>query len=265
LHPSVQIILFGNEAGIAEAAARFDTEHVPDVKVNVHGTPLLDDAFRTARRLSRWDKLCYSNADIIFFSDLVSVAEAVNLPRFVMVGRRIDTDVNDVLDTSSADWERELRTRALVTGRLHEPTGIDYFLFPKGEFEGLLPFPVGRPLWDNWMIHHARAQGIPVIDATVQVMAIHQNHGYGHVQGPRAKAYEDEIATNWRAVGPNFLPLTIADATWVFDREGLRPARDGAHMMRRLLVAPSLSKNFKFVVGTTRRIARRARTVVGHG
>ena len=32
--------------------------------------------------------------------------------------------------------------------------------------DAMPPFPVGRVLWDNWMIHHARTLGIPWVHAS---------------------------------------------------------------------------------------------------
>jgi len=47
--PDVEILLFGDEAGIAEAAVRHGVGHVAQIRRNEHGTPLLDDAFATAQ------------------------------------------------------------------------------------------------------------------------------------------------------------------------------------------------------------------------
>jgi len=58
--------------------------------------------------------------------------------------------------------------------------GLDYFIFPCGLFRDIPPFAVGRPAWDNWLVYKARSLGLPVIDATKMVTAIHQNHAYSH-------------------------------------------------------------------------------------
>ena len=37
---------------------------------------------------------------------------------------------------------------------------------------------IGRPGYDNWLIWRARRSRIPVIDATKELTAVHQNHDY---------------------------------------------------------------------------------------
>jgi hypothetical protein len=263
LHPDIQIIVMGNEEGIADAAERHSVEHVGEIARSAQGTPLLSDAFAKARALARHQRLAYANADIIFFSDLIAAVAGIALDAFVAVGRRVDVDIDFDVDVRAADWEQSLRGHARARGRLHEPTGMDYFVFPKNLFQDLLPFPVGRPIWDNWFIYHARELGIPVVDATAAVTAIHQNHSYRHVEGPRQAAYEAEIRENWRMVGPDFVQLTIDDATWMLDASGLHKANDLRHLARRAIVAPALWRHTRFFVRYARaayRVARGAGT-----
>merc|ERR1712216_1005459 len=43
-------------------------------------------------------------------------------------------------------------------------------------------FAFGRPGYDNWLVRHVVARGIPVVDATQVVVAAHQAHEYSHVK-----------------------------------------------------------------------------------
>lgn len=255
LDPRCQIILFGDEEGIAEAAHRHDVEHVPSIRRNTHGTPLLDDAFATAQARAAHARVCYVNADIIFLPDLAAALAVVSMPRFLLVGRRLDLDVPSAVDFGDPAWSACLERRARQEGRLHEATGIDYFIFPRGQLTSMPAFPVGRALWDNWMIHHARSARIPVIDATRMIAAVHQNHDYSHVRGGQAVAWSGaEVQHNWEMVGPDFYQLTIEDATWVLGPDGPRPARDAAHLLRRLAVWPALSPRLRPSVRIARRL-----------
>jgi hypothetical protein len=254
--PDAQVIVFGDEEGIEAAAARHGVEHAA-VERNEQGTPRLDAAFTEARRRASHSLLGYVNADIVF-DDALRVAlphiAALSWPRFVVVGRRTDLELETSIDTAHPDWQAELRRRAATDGRLHEPTGIDYMVFPTRWEVPLPSFPVGRVLWDNWIIHHARRIGAPVIDATEAVLAIHQNHDYAHVAGPRAEAAAVEVARNWAIVGPDFLPLTISDATHRLVDGEVRPRTGLAYWLRRLVVAPALTPGLDRSV----RIARAA-------
>src|SRR5205823_510784 len=108
--PDVQVILFGDEAGIAEAAAAHGIEHVPMVARNEFGTPLLDDVFAQAQARARHPLVCYVNADIVFSADLAAVISRIDLPRFLAVGRRTDVEVPGRLDLDA------IRARAQASG-----------------------------------------------------------------------------------------------------------------------------------------------------
>ena len=157
LGSDVQVILCGKEPGLAEAAQNEGVEVITDIARNEFGTPLLNDAFAKARATARHNLMLYTNADIIFVSDLRRTVEQVRLKSFLMVGQRINLDLNELWDFESLDWERKLRQKVQVQGELFSFCGLDYFLFPKNApFAQLPPFAVGRPGWDNWFVGHCR-------------------------------------------------------------------------------------------------------------
>jgi hypothetical protein len=261
--PDAQIIVFGDEEGIEEATRRHGVEHAT-VSRNEHGTPLLDAAFAEARRRALHPLLGYVNADILFDDALRATLPAIaasHWSRFVVVGRRTDLDLDDEIDVRDAPWQANLRARARHAGRLHEPTGIDFMIFPTRWEVPLPSFPVGRVLWDNWIIHHARSTAAPVIDATSSVLAVHQNHGYAHIGGARAASAAAEVARNWSIVGPDFLPLTIADATHVLEDGRIRARRDLRYVLRRIMVAPALTPGLRRSVRIARATYRYLRSI----
>lgn len=180
--PDVDVILIGDEPGIANAAAEFGVTHLGNVARTPQGTPLVSSIFSLARSHSTTPLLCYLNADILLTPDLVSAARRVyeQTGDFLLVGRRWNLDVAEPLDFSPG-WDERLRARVRRQGRLHPPSGSDYFLFPRHLFAHIPDFAIGRAGWDNWMIYHARRQGWPTIDATADVFIVHQNHDYSHL------------------------------------------------------------------------------------
>jgi len=46
LHPDIEIVLFGDEKGIAEAAEKYGCIHYDDIEKNQYGTPLLNSIFK---------------------------------------------------------------------------------------------------------------------------------------------------------------------------------------------------------------------------
>jgi hypothetical protein len=178
-----EIILFGNEAGTAEMAGEIKAKHHIDVALNECGTPLVNTLFETAARIAENSTLCYINADIILMSDFTHALRIVeSLSSFLMVGRRWDVDIDAEIDFSDAEWERRLRSLIEDKAALHPATGIDYFVFNRELWGDTIPsFAVGRTTWDNWFIYQAKRLKAPVIDATREVMAVHQNHGYNPI------------------------------------------------------------------------------------
>src|SRR5690242_2551814 len=86
LQPACEIILVGNEEGIAETAAEFGLQHVVNVARNTFGTPLVSDIFKQAERLSSRNLFCYVNSDIILMSDLMEAIQRVKQKsRFLLV------------------------------------------------------------------------------------------------------------------------------------------------------------------------------------
>ena len=74
LLPEVEIILLGDEEGLAQAAREFNVKHIPNVRCNDNSTPLISSMFELARQNSQSDLLCIINADMILMSDFVEAA-----------------------------------------------------------------------------------------------------------------------------------------------------------------------------------------------
>lgn len=185
------VLLCGDEAGASAVAESFGAHHYGQLRRTSAGVPLLSDAFRAAQTHASVYK-CYTNADIVFVSDLLQVLralDALGLQEFLIVGQRTDLDVSESLDLTSPRGELSLLARAAQQGRLAPVVCKDYFIYPSALFAEIPDFAVGRGNWDNWMVANAARCGIPVIDATEVITAIHQNHDYTHVAGGKQSAY----------------------------------------------------------------------------
>jgi hypothetical protein len=258
LGPDVEVFVCGDDPGAEEAARDSGAHFIGDIDRNEFGTPILRSAFDQVSRTARHDVLCYVNADIMFLRDFLKGVRRVRLPRFLLVGRRWDLDVEEPIDFRSAAWEQELSVRVGAQGELHDASGIDYFVFRKDEkLCSLPPFAVGRPGWDNWFIYHARRIGVPVIDGTAAITAIHQNHDYRHVSTTaggkdRVKGwYGPEADRNWSLVGHTTDIFTTADATHVLTERGVKRALDYAHLCSRwykaAILNPGVGSTMSFV------------------
>jgi hypothetical protein len=209
-HPDYQIILFGNEEGIAEAARVHGLEHVPEVRRNELGTPLMNAVFEDAEKIARFPILCYVNSDIMLLQDLNAAVERVrDAENFLMVGQRWNLDVADRIDFSRPEIDRELRLRTMHHGALALMWAMDYFVFPRGMWQKLPQFAIGRPGWDNWMLYQSRTMNIELINSSLVVMAIHQNHPPAYtIDGVEAKQNQQTLESTGMA-----RPYTLLDAT----------------------------------------------------
>ncbi len=254
LRPACQILLCGDEAGTAEAAASLGADRIPTVDRNEFGTPLLSSVFAAVETQAAHGLLCYVNADILLLSDFAEAARRIAAlkQRFLMVGQRWDLDVTEPLPFGQGNWEPELRARVERRGALHPASGSDYFVYRRDTLGALPAFAVGRPGWDNWMIYHARGRKMPVVDATGSTLVIHQNHAYGHVKQGTGAAWEGpEGDRNLELIGGSDRIFTLADATHRLTRRGLRRALSPAHLKRRLrtlaVLVPALGRIYRIL------------------
>jgi len=187
-----------------------------DVRTTSQGTPLLNDVFSQAAEKARYDILIYANADILFTADLVRWTQFIRskFGRFLMVGQRTDVPSIHLDRRQISQWDALLTETARKHGKLHPPSGIDYFVLKRDMVKEIqMPsFAVGRPAWDNWLIARCLELGYPVVDATRHVLAVHQNHSFSHLHGGRKESRHGiEAQENIRLAGDKL--KTIEDAT----------------------------------------------------
>jgi hypothetical protein len=228
LLPEVEIILLGDEEGLAQAAQEFGVKHLPDVEHNKSGTPLISSMFQMTRENSHSELLCIINTDMILMSDFVETVKRVfnlesdglpssllapALQNFILLSQRWDLDITQPIEFSKG-WQNRLSSIVRRQGSLHRPAGSDFFLFPRLCYTNLPPFAIGRAGWDNWMIYKARMEKWSVIDCTPSVMIVHQNHDYNHLPDGQAHHALPETDENIRlAGGQAAIRYTIVDAT----------------------------------------------------
>jgi len=242
LGTEVEIILLGDDPGVAETAKAYGFKHIPNVTKNEFGTPLVSSAFEQAEKHASHQVLCYCNTDIILPPDFVTAVKAVDqhFDKFLLAGQRWDMDINEEMDYSDPGWYSNLRSQVALEGVLHRQSGIDYFVYRKGFYGTIPPFAVGRMAWDNWLVKRAADLGAAVVDATDAVFIVHHNHGYDHANGgekaiwgagndlgeevkrnkmladmPTGEAGYIQNASTWRLLQWRFVPAGKADLSTV--------------------------------------------------
>jgi hypothetical protein len=201
LDPGVEVIIFGEDSGAAEAAREFNVRHEPKVARSPQGTKYLAPIFHRAQEIARHDVLCYVNCDIILLPDFAIALKRVvsRFSRFLMIGQRWDTGILEPIDFSQPHWDAPIRSMALTANQRRPPQWIDFFAFSRDLYSiKIPPFVIGRPGWDNWLVWFARSSGVAVLDISQVAMAVHQNHDYSyHADGEKGVWSGEEARQNY--------------------------------------------------------------------
>lgn len=211
LHPQVEVILFGDESGTAGICSELGLVHEPYANRNVDGMKYVHYLFARVNEIARHPYLCFANCDIILPRELIEAVErvAAAFDRFLIVGRRWNIHVDQPLrfeDLAANDLNRRIRKH----GKRGAPNGLDYFVFPRGEFCALPPFLVGRFYWDNWMVWDAYSRGVPVVDVSGLVNAGHQIHGRDYHPGAQLEGEAVELYGRDNAYNRRLLASLLA-------------------------------------------------------
>lgn len=200
--------------------------------VGPHGTVLLGSSIRAVqRRFPSADGYMFLNADIILEPVTASFCIEMltsSFTEFFAVGRRTSLQlplvsraswVEDHGDASGApdpnsivfdfrfiDWASKMESK-LSTAKRDRIDAEDFFLWTKGFFRNskevgqdpfLIPeFHIGRPAYDNWLVHHAIHTWKPVVDVSSVMSVYHQVHDYAHLLGKDRRDNASAAATYW--------------------------------------------------------------------
>ena len=178
--PNAKVFLFGEEC-------RYDTLDVDIVRYverrYVSEVPLLNDifSFLALRLADPGELIMYANADICFFPGADGVLHDArnrfgNAP-FLLTGQRTNYKVKNKIDWDNREAIATLVKNVLRRGKKMHPCGVDYFIFNQSTFPlGIPAFAVGRCTFDQYLVYDCLARGVPVLDATAKILALHQKH-----------------------------------------------------------------------------------------
>ena len=195
------------DSEVCIVAPRADVESLPEgladyavvAKENsLSKLPMFADVMEVAYRESDADVFCYLNSDIILPSNFGTIDFAQLDRKFLIIGSRWDMSEDapypDSLDPENI-YEYLCEGIKSHSVTLHLPTGIDYFLFKRGTFEGIKPLVVGRGGYDAALLAFCLRSGIQLVDATEIFPVLHQFHDYSHISGAKKRVMQGEDAT----------------------------------------------------------------------
>ncbi len=216
--PGGEVMVMGSDGDIKFelGALEIGASYCLDIESHDSSLPYINALFGAAERLAKCDLLVYANADLILLPDILDAMKRASerFPRFLLVGQRWDVSLDDPLEFTGL-WQRKLYNRITSGGVLHSVSGKDWFGWARPLGLEIPPFVVGRPGWDNKVLDMALQEGIPVIDATQCVTAIHPNHGY-----PDNWLYDEASEYNRALCDVPTNRGRISEATWKMTAKG---------------------------------------------
>lgn len=223
IEPRPEIILFGDDPGVASAAREYGLRHVPDVERNAHGTPLIGPVMEMAQKIAVNDLVCYVNADIILPPHFAATARSLDDLEagrpYMAVGRKTSLPITKLLQFDDPEWAASLAKLAAIEGQ-RVTWDSDYFVFRKGHLTGIPPFAVGRCYWTQWFMFDTRRRSADLVDISPSILAVEPRHDYSHASstGHHARLSGVEFRLN-RKIFKGCKYFTTLNATLVL-RDG---------------------------------------------
>ncbi len=192
--PGAEIILYGNPEIPAAIISEHDIRQIVDIPMADGRLVRIDAMFEHAQRTGCNKRQMYVNGDMIVGTDFAYGVSKLPLLRSLGIGRRWDHDAIILDRIKSSNEIIKIQDAARSMGQLHPPSGMDYFVYNSGDLRNLPPLYVGTVGWDNYMVLHALAARMKVVDLTPAVVVVHQNHGYKYLKGGQTEFILGDIA-----------------------------------------------------------------------
>ena len=236
VHPDAEVIIYGDSERAVDACREVGVHNVPDIPCSPSGVPYFNSIVDHARIHARHDIQCYLNCDILMTEAVLKAIKPLEFPRYLVIGQRIDLSEGVDLDVTTANWKDELRKLAEQgKANMHAPSGMDYFIFPRGLWEGLPLLVIGRGGYDGALVAFCLRNKIPLINATLAILALHQFHDYGHMPGGEKEVfYCADARNNWRLHNVYYSISNSDDAPWLIVNGALLPNSIQKDWLRRI-------------------------------
>lgn len=193
------IIIVGNDAGVAEFCAQHNIKHIPEVRKLNNKRPLVNDIIKKAYENSNDDYFAYINADIILMDDFSDTFETFikqygHVNSFLLTAIRYNVDNFHLLDFKS-DWQNDVIKT--FKGYYEKPCAIDMFVHKRDNYLDMPDFPVGVYLFDTWMINKGISNFDMSVDITPTCKIYHQ---FGNIMSDtntaESRSNENKIRLN---------------------------------------------------------------------
>jgi hypothetical protein len=86
LGEDLEIILYGDEEGVADQARKYGATHIPNILSSPRGVPRFDAIAEHAAANGKFDRQMYLNGDILLPPNFPAFRQAVSLDRYLWLG-----------------------------------------------------------------------------------------------------------------------------------------------------------------------------------
>jgi len=215
-----EVILYGDSTNIEVAGKELGVNVKKEIECSPSGLPYFKSIVEHAEKFGKYDLQIYLNCDILI-KDISQILRSIDFDRFLLIGQCINLGEKIYIDPKQDHLYDKLRKLALNNKiTLRETIAIDYFGFRRGTWKNLPPIVIGRAAYDSALLAYCQSHKYPLIDATYACTALHQFHGYDHVEGGKKVVWKGTDAKNNTIYAGKNSFSTISDAYYVLkDRE----------------------------------------------
>ncbi|MEK7818974.1 MAG: hypothetical protein AAB255_04180 [Bacteroidota bacterium] len=212
-----EVILYGDSEGIEEAGRELNVSIVKNITSSPSGAPYFGAIAEHAGKHGKYDVQVYLNCDILL-SGIYKASQVIQFDKFLFIGQRIDLFPGVIVDPHPDEYShlvKKLFEKNQI--KIHEATGIDYFMFTRNMWQGLSQIAIGRGGYDNALLSFCKQNRYPIIDGTLSVIALHQFHDYNHIHGKEEFVFYGSEARQNLLVAGRYSLLTVSDADYILD------------------------------------------------
>ena len=174
-----QIIIVGNDAGVAGLCQKYDLIHHPDIRC-LGPVPYIYDMLQVAASYANNDDLIiWTNADMIYTQTLIDTIKAFKNnyteKDYLLVGQRWDWKTPRIIDTNDNNIIKKIISEEC---NLHASCGIDYIIHSKTSLLGHFDtnMVIAGTTHDMKMLQVGLNRRIPTVNCTNTILTIHHNH-----------------------------------------------------------------------------------------
>ncbi|KAK3103087.1 hypothetical protein FSP39_016355 [Pinctada imbricata] len=178
--PEINLVVFLPEEDIEFFDVPSGWTVLPISRVDCGDTPVLKNMFFDVYEKFESTFYGYLNADILLDRGIIETLHAVKAYMFIkgkkqvlISGKRIDLYL-DKIKRKYISTQKDVEYLSQV-GTIAYGYAEDFFITTKTYPWRYIPdLVIGRPKYDNYLVYMSRQRSVPVIDASMTILALHQ-------------------------------------------------------------------------------------------